>query len=137
MTSHLLIRKPLELWSFRFWPLVVCYLWISTLVASSAVGYEGWTFFLTASVALVTALIHFCFPYHTVVRYVALGANLVAMLSRAVDYVVQGAPWRIALVAGALWITIATSKLVIFFLSATLVETKLARDEVKEKTLSG
>lgn len=129
--SHVLVRRPMELWAFKLWPIFVVFLWCSILLTRGVLGYAGWPFLLTASLALVSSLVHFLFPYNIEVRYAALILNLVAMVSRSLDYALSGHGWKVGLAGFSVWITIAAAKVVIFILSAALVEVSLARTEVR------
>src|SRR5215207_6103155 len=122
-----IVNRPLELWSFRLWPLFIVQLWIVILVTGGVLGYRGWFFFISAWLAMVGSVVHVLFPYSVRVRYVALTGNLLAMGARSIDYAFDGRNWRVALAGFSIWITIAAAKVVIFFLSSTLVELKLAR----------
>jgi hypothetical protein len=128
--AHTFVHKPLELWSFRLWPMMIVLLWASVITTGGVLGYDGWFFYVSAWMALVGSFLHFLFPYEIGIRYFALITNLVAMSSRSVDYALSGFRWKVALAGFAVWITIASAKVVIFFLSAALVETKLAKAEI-------
>jgi hypothetical protein len=129
VTRHV-VRRPLEVWSFRIWPLVVVFLWASIILTGGMIGYNGWFFFVSAWTAMLGSAVHFLFPYNQGVRYAALIANLAAMSSRALDYLFEGHRWEIVLAGFSIWTTLAIAKVAIFFLSATLVEMRIARLEI-------
>lgn len=128
--AHLLTRRPVEMWAFRFWPLAVVALWVTVLSTGGILGYSGWLFTATAVLAGISSLIHFFFPYDMRVRYAALVLNEIAMIYRAFDYILEGRPWRLALVGLVIWGVIAVAKFVVFLLSSQVVEVRYAQRRV-------
>jgi hypothetical protein len=126
IVPHLLTRRPVELFAFRVWPLMVVFLWVVILMTGGVLGYTGWPFILTGAAAGASSFVHFLKPYDMRVRYAALMINEVAMVYRAFDYILEGRPWRLSLVGVAIWATIATAKLVVFMLSSQVVEIRYA-----------
>lgn len=124
------VQKPIEKAAFRVWPAMVVFLWASILATRGVLGYNGTLFICTAVAAMLSSFAHILFPYRQDVRYVALSVNLLAMISRSLDYVFAGYGWRIALAGFAIWITIAVAKITIFLLSAAVVEITVARKEL-------
>lgn len=121
-----LIRRPVEFWALRMWPLTIVLLWIIILPTGGLIGYTGWLFKISGAAGLVTALFHSLKPYNTRVRYMALVVNELAFIYRSLDYALAGQPWKIALVGFVIWGTIAVAKFVVFMLTAGLVELHLA-----------
>lgn len=129
---HWFVRRPLELWALRLWPAVIVCLWAATLATGGVVQPDDNVAFWTGVAALVATALHLLRPLDTRVRYTALIVNELAMLDRVSAFVFVAKIRRlpdVALLGSALWGTIAAAKLVVFLLTAAVVERERIRRE--------
>lgn len=133
---HWVVRRPLELWALRLWPAVIVVLWVVTLATGGVVQPGDRVAALTSAAALVATALHLLRPLDTGARYTALIVNEIAMLDRVAAFVfidkIRQTP-DVAVLGSALWGTIATAKLVVFLLTAAVVE----RERIRREALAG
>lgn len=129
---HWFVHRPLELWAMRVWPAAIVALWLAVIPTGGVIQPDDRVAFATGVIALAATVLHLFRPLDTRVRYIALIANEAAMLDRAAAFVfveqIRHLP-KVAIVGAVLWGTIAAAKLVVFLLSAVVVERERARRE--------
>ena len=127
---HHMIRRPLELFAFRLWPLTLVALWVIVLATGGLIQEGELLPQVLTMLALVTAFLHFLRPLNTTIRYLALATNEVAILNRMVAYLFYDDPplsARVEWLASGLWGTIAMAKLSMFMVTTVIVGYERAR----------
>lgn len=130
--AHWLVRRPLELWALRLWPAAIVALWCVAVATGGVIQPDSRVAFVTGVAAGVASLTHAVWPLDTRARYVALIVNEVALLDRAAAFIFVAdvrRHWRVAALGAALWSAVAVAKIVVFLLSAVVVERERARRE--------
>lgn len=127
---HRFVRRPLEFFAFRLWPLSLVVLWTIVLATGGLIQTGQLLPQLLTVLALLSSAAHFFAPLNTRVRYAALMLNEVAMLNRAIAYIFYNDPplsARVEWLALGLWGTIAMAKLCMFMVSTAIVGYEKAR----------